>query len=72
MKASMTQKRAAIGKRFQAWDGFIYVCDSVDQNGLWMTREDAPEANKTDRHSIWRRNVSEHVVGRTFHLIHEE
>ena len=58
-----------VGMRFKAWDGFVYICDSVDSNGLWMTREDAPDGNKQDQHSIWRRNVSERVVGRTFFLL---
>lgn len=59
-----------IGQRFKAWDGHIYVCDSYDPRiGLWMTREDAPEEHKTDTEGPWRRNVSERVVGRTFHLI---
>lgn len=60
-----------IGKRFKAWDGYIYICDSYEPSyGLWMTREDAPDENKQDVEGEWRRNVSERAVGRTFHIIH--
>lgn len=58
-----------IGQTFRAWDGNTYVCDSSDENGLWMTRVDAPEANRADQHSEWRRNVSPRVVGRTYHPV---
>jgi hypothetical protein len=60
-----------VGQRFKAWDGNFYVCDSTDHNGVWMTREDAPEQHKTDQHSEWRRNVSERAIGRTFHPVYD-
>ena len=49
-----------IGKRFRAWDGEIYICDSWEENaGYWMTQEKNPDV---------RRNVSERAIGRTFHI----
>jgi len=51
-----------IGQRFLAWDGNTYFCDSYDPScGYWMTDERNPEN---------RRNVSERVIGRTFHKLH--
>lgn len=47
-----------IGFRFKAWDGKIYVCESRDNAGLWMAEDGNPKN---------RRNVSERVIGRTFH-----
>ena len=48
-----------IGKRFKAWDGHVYLCDSHEDNhGYWMTRVDDPTV---------RKNVSERAIGRTFH-----
>ena len=65
-----------VGQRFRAWDGHFYICDSYDpRRGYWMTREDAPEENKADESGDWRRNVSERVIGRTYHyapIISEE
>jgi hypothetical protein len=58
-----------VGMRFKAWDGFIYICDSCDHNGVWMTREDCPPEHKNDTKGQWRRNVSERAIGRTFHLV---
>jgi hypothetical protein len=57
-----------VGHRFRAWDGHFYICDSYDpRRGYWMMREDAPEANRADESGDWRRNVSERVIGRTYH-----
>lgn len=57
-----------VGKIFRAHDGHKYLCDSYDPRiGYWMTRVDAPEKNRADTHSKWRRNVSERVIGRTYH-----
>jgi hypothetical protein len=57
-----------VGRRFRAWDGHFYICDSYDPRiGYWMTREDAPAENKADTEGAWRRNVSERVIGRTYH-----
>ena len=50
----------------------VYVCDSHEENaGFWMTRVDAPEDNKQDQHSTWRRNVSERAIGRRFYHANE-
>ena len=58
-----------IGRTFTAWDGHQYRCDSWEQNmGFWMTRVDAPVERHADKHSEFRRNVSERAIGRTFHL----
>jgi len=60
-----------VGKRFKAWDGCTYYCDSYDPAiGFWMT----PDEGQTD---CWgkapnRRNVSERAVGRSYHRIYEE
>ena len=60
-----------IGQTFSAWDGQTYICDSWESNlGFWMTRVDAPADRQTDLHSTFRRNVAEHAIGRTFHLVH--
>ena len=59
-----------VGQKFKAWDGYVYVCDSYDPAiGFWMTRIDAPETNKVDTASEWRRNVSERAIGRTYHVL---
>jgi hypothetical protein len=52
-----------VGRRFRAWDGHIYHCDSYDPAcGYWMTREGEPAR---------RVNVSERAIGRTFHEVRE-
>lgn len=52
-----------VGKRFKAYNGRVYYCDSYDpRRGYWMT----PEDNHADR-----TNVSERAIGRTFHQIYE-
>jgi len=62
-----------VGHRFKSWDGHEYYCDSYDpRQGYWMTRADAPEENKTDEHTQWRRNVSERAIGRTYHIIYSD
>jgi hypothetical protein len=59
-----------IGRRFRAWDGHIYFCDSYDPRiGFWMTREDAPPEHRQDQSGDWRRNVSERAIGATYHRI---
>lgn len=61
-----------IGKTFRAWDEHQYICDSWEANaGYWMTRVDAPEENRNDQHSEFRRNVSERAIGRTFHQVYQ-
>lgn len=51
-----------VGRRFRAWDGNTYYCDSYDPRiGYWMTNESDPAD---------RRNVSERAIGRTFHEIY--
>lgn len=60
-----------IGQTFKAWDGHTYFCDSWESNlGFWMTRVDAPAERQTDLHSKYRRNVSERVIGRTYHRVY--
>lgn len=60
-----------IGKIFKAWNGEKYLCDSWEENlGFWMTRVDAPDDRKADKHSEYRRNVSERAIGRTFHEVY--
>ncbi len=50
-----------IGRKFSAWDGEIYYCDSWEENaGYWMTQV---------KNSEIRRNVSERAIGRTFHQV---
>ncbi len=63
-------KHHVVGRRFRAYDGHIYVCDSYDSRiGYWMTREDAPPERRNDAMGEWRRNVSERAIGGTFHRI---
>lgn len=62
-----------IGRRFKAWDGHVYYCDSYDSEiGFWMTREDCPPEHRNDQDREWRRNVSERAIGRTYHRIWED
>lgn len=57
-----------VGRRFKAWDGHVYVCDSHEPGlGFWMTREDAPAEHRSATQGMWRRNVSERAIGATFH-----
>lgn len=58
-----------IGQIFRGPFGeHLYYCDSWQENaGYWMTRVDAPEENKSDQFGVWRKNVSERAIGRTFH-----
>ena len=57
-----------VGRRFRAWDGHTYFCDSYDPGcGYWMTREGSA-TNQTDAD---RRNVSERAIGRTYHRVYE-
>lgn len=59
-----------IGRDFRGHDGFVYHCDSWQSDlGFWMTRKDAPEDRKQDKHSEFRRNVSINAIGKTFHRI---
>lgn len=61
-----------IGRTFTAWDGHKYFCDSWEENlGFWMTRVDAPLERRADKHSEYRKNVSERAIGRTFHVVYE-
>jgi hypothetical protein len=56
-----------VGRNFRAWDKYVYFCDSYDSDlGYWMTRVDAPEENKSDKHTQWRKNVSERAIGASF------
>ncbi len=53
-----------VGKKFRAWDGRVYLCDSYDPScGFWMQDVDDPSN---------RRNVSERAIGRTFHEVREK
>jgi hypothetical protein len=50
-----------IGKRFSAWDGRVYRCESYVPNmGFWMVAEGEPPR---------RTNVSYRAIGRTFHVL---
>lgn len=50
----------AVGKRYRAYDGCIYVCESYDPScGYWMVRKDGSR----------RANISERAIGRTYHEI---
>lgn len=56
---------AIVGKRFYAYNGATYFCDSYDPScGFWMTPE-VPESTK-------RTCVSERAPGGTFHEIDAE
>lgn len=64
----MSYYATLVRRHFMAHDGGIYECDSYDPRcGLWMTWIGGKPVPKKDR----RRNVSERVVGRTFHLMQE-
>ena len=70
-RTNTQEDHPVVGHRFKAWDGHVYFCDSYDPSiGFWMTREDAPAEHRQDQNSKWRRNVSERVIGSTFHRIH--
>lgn len=61
-----------VGRKFKAWDGKTYFCDSwVENMGYWMSWVDATDEDKADPNSRWRKNVSERAIGRTFHEIHD-
>ena len=49
-----------VGGFFKAWDRQLYYCMSQDKNGLWMVNVRIPHE---------RKNVSERVIGRTFHQV---
>lgn len=52
-----------VGKKFSAWNGNTYYCDSYDPAiGYWMINVD----NVSDR-----RNVSERAIGATYHEIYK-
>ena len=61
-----------IGQMFKSGrDGHTYYCDSYDpRRGYWMTRIDAPPENRADDDTMWRTNVSERAINRTYHRIH--
>ncbi|OPE29613.1 hypothetical protein APB26_34330 [Pseudomonas aeruginosa] len=60
----------AIGLTYRCWDGHTYLCESWEEmRGYWMVRTDAPPGRRQDLPSMFRRNVSERAIGRTFHLV---
>lgn len=58
-----------VGKRFYAWNGATYFCDSYDPScGFWMTPEKPTESGEGSKRTC----VSERAPGRTWHEIDAE
>lgn len=61
-----------VGKLFVAYCVYagrrvVFYCDSYDPRvGYWMRRQDCPPEHMQDVQGMWRRNVSERVIGRGF------
>ena len=59
-----------VGHYFMNWNGEVFYCDSYDSSsGFWMTNIKTPpdRIHMQDEGSIFRKNVSVNVIGKTFH-----